>query len=129
MWQGLLSGRFSLIVGVRSAVLLPFSNLGLVLIDEEHEFSFKQFEPAPRYHARDVAQVLAKLHSAKVLMGTATPSFESYFLAKEGRYGFVTLNERYGSANLPKVEFADLSAHRRGRLNLRYQRKQGNERQ
>ncbi len=113
VWRGLLAGRFSLIVGVRSSVFLPFEHLGLVIVDEEHEFSYKQYEPAPRYHARDVAQVLARFHSAKVLMGTATPSFESYYLATEGKYGYVTLTERYGEAVLPKVNFADLITERK----------------
>ena len=113
VWRGLISGRFPLVVGVRSAVFLPFDNLGLVIVDEEHEYSYKQFDPAPRYHARDVAQVLARIQSAKVLMGTATPSFESYYLAQEGKYGYVFLNERYGSANLPQIIYADLSRERK----------------
>jgi primosomal protein N' (replication factor Y) len=113
VWRGLLSGRFSLIVGVRSSVFLPFQHLGLVIVDEEHEFSYKQYDPAPRYHARDVAQVLARLHSSKVLMGTATPSFESFYLAREGMYGYVTLDERYGEAALPKISFADLAKERK----------------
>lgn len=113
VWKGLLEGRFSLIVGVRSSVFLPFDQLGLVIIDEEHEFSYKQFEPAPRYHARDVAQVLAKLHSAKVLMGSATPSFESYFLAHGGKFGYTVLNERYGAAKLPEISYSDLIRERK----------------
>ncbi|MCG8311010.1 MAG: primosomal protein N' [Cytophagales bacterium] len=113
VWKGLISGRFSLIVGVRSAVFLPFDHLGLVIVDEEHEYSYKQFDPAPRYHARDVAQVLARIHSAKVLLGTATPSFESYYLAQEGKYGYVALNERYGKASLPQMIFADLALERK----------------
>lgn len=113
VWKGLLEGRFSLIVGVRSSVFLPFDQLGLVIIDEEHEFSYKQFEPAPRYHARDVAQVLAKLHSAKVLMGSATPSFESYFLARGGKFGYAVLNERYGAAKLPEISYSDLIRERK----------------
>lgn len=113
VWRGLLQGRFPLIVGVRSSVFLPFEHLGLIIVDEEHEFSYKQYDPAPRYHARDVAQVLARLHSAKVLMGTATPSFESFYLAQAGKYGYVTLNERYGEAVLPKISYADLIAERR----------------
>jgi primosomal protein N' (replication factor Y) len=94
-------------------VFLPFDHLGLVIVDEEHEFSYKQYDPAPRYHARDVAQVLARLHSAKVLMGTATPSFESFYLAREGMYGYVNLEERFGEASLPKVSFADLAKERK----------------
>ncbi len=113
IWKGIISKRFSLIIGVRSAILLPFDNLGLIIVDEEHEFSYKQFEPAPRYHARDAAQVLARLHAAKVLMGTATPSFESFFLAQEGKYGYMQLNERYGEATLPKIRFADLALERK----------------
>jgi len=113
VWKGLISGRFSLIVGVRSSVFLPFSSLGLVVVDEEHEFSYKQYDPAPRYHARNVAQVLAKLHNAKVLMGTATPSFESFYLAREGKYGYVTIEERFGAAKLPQISFADLAKERK----------------
>ena len=113
VWKGLISGRFSLIVGVRSSVFLPFNNLGLIIVDEEHEFSYKQFDPAPRYHARDVAQVLGRIHASKVLMGTATPSFESFYLAREGMYGYVTLEERYGQATLPKISFADLVMERK----------------
>ncbi len=113
VWKGLIEGRFPLIVGVRSSVFLPFDNLGLVIVDEEHEFSYKQYEPAPRYHARDVAQVLGRIHNAKVLMGTATPSVETFWLARERRYGYVELNERYGEAILPKIIFADLARERR----------------
>ena len=113
VWKGLIAGRFPLIIGVRSSIFLPFDNLGLVIVDEEHEFSYKQYDPAPRYHARDAAQVLARIHSAKVLMGTATPSIESFYLAREGRYGYVTLNERYGKAKLPKIIFADLALERK----------------
>jgi primosomal protein N' (replication factor Y) len=113
VWKGLISGRFSLIVGVRSAIFLPFDNLGLVIVDEEHEFSYKQYDPAPRYHARDAAQVMAQIHSAKVLMGTATPSFESFYLAQERKYGYVSLTERYGEAQLPKIIFADLAKERK----------------
>ncbi|NJN25417.1 MAG: primosomal protein N' [Cyclobacteriaceae bacterium] len=113
VWRGLMAGKFPLIVGVRSSVFLPFDNLSLIIVDEEHEFSYKQYDPAPRYHARDVAQVLAKIHSAKVLMGTATPSFESFYLAQEKKYGYVLLAERYGKATLPKTIFADLSKERK----------------
>ncbi len=113
VWKGLIEGRFPLIVGVRSSVFLPFDNLGLVIVDEEHEFSYKQYEPAPRYHARDVAQMLGRIHNAKVLMGTATPSIETFWLAREKRYGYAELNERYGEAILPKIIFADLAKERR----------------
>lgn len=113
VWKGLISGRFQLIVGVRSSIFLPFDNLGLVIVDEEHEFSYKQYDPAPRYHARDAAQVLARIHSAKVLMGTATPSLESFYLAQERKFGYVSLTERYGVAELPKIIFADLALERK----------------
>lgn len=99
----------SLILGARSAVFLPFSNLGLVIVDEEHETSFKQFEPAPRYHARDSAIVLASIHGAKTLLGSATPSYESVYNAKTGKYGYVTINERYGGMQLPEITTASLS--------------------
>lgn len=99
----------SLILGARSAVFLPFSNLGLVIVDEEHETSFKQFEPAPRYHARDSAIVLASIHGAKTLLGSATPSYESLYNAQTGKYGYVTINERYGGMQLPEITTASLS--------------------
>jgi primosomal protein N' (replication factor Y) len=89
-------------------LFLPFSNLGLVLVDEEHEQTFKQQDPAPRYHARDAAIVLAKSHQAKVLLGSATPSLESYYNAQIGKYGKVLLSERYGNAQLPEIELVDL---------------------
>jgi len=113
VWKGVLNGRFQLILGVRSSVFLPFDNLGLIIVDEEHESSFKQFEPAPRYHARDVAQVLAQIHNSKVLLGSATPSIESYFLARSGKYGLVGLEKRFGDSNLPSIQFADIRKSRR----------------
>jgi primosomal protein N' (replication factor Y) len=95
------------VVGVRSSVFLPFSRLGLIIVDEEHESSFKQVDPAPRYHARDVAMVLANQQGAKVLLGSATPSLESYYQAKQGKYGLVVLKERFGAAQLPRMELID----------------------
>ncbi len=112
VWQGVLSGRFSLVVGVRSSVLLPFDNLGLVIVDEEHESSYKQFDPAPRYHARDVALVLAQMHHAKTLLGSATPSVESYHYAQQGKYGLVNLSERFGKVALPEFELIDTAKAR-----------------
>ncbi len=108
VWQGILDGRYPLVVGVRSAVLLPFENLGLIIIDEEHEISYKQFDPAPRYHARDTALVLSKLHHAKTLLGSATPSIESYYNALQGKYGLVSLYKRFGKAQLPEIELVDI---------------------
>lgn len=95
------------ILGVRSSVFLPFDNLGLIIIDEEHENTYKQFDPAPRYHARDSALVLARLHGAKTLMGTATPSIESFYNAKRGKYGLVNLEQRYKNIKLPEVVIVD----------------------
>lgn len=106
-----------LIVGARSSLFLPFGNLGLVIIDEEHEGSFKQYDPAPRYHARDTAMVLAKLHEAKVLLGSATPSFESFYNAKQNKYGYVTLTKRFGDMALPEIQCVDLKdAYRKKKM-------------
>ncbi len=102
-----------LIIGARSSVFLPFSNLGLVIVDEEHETSFKQFDPSPRYHARDTAIVLAKMHKAKVLLGSATPSLESYQNAQNQKFGLVQLFKRYGDMPLPEITCVDLKEARR----------------
>lgn len=113
VWQKQLSAApYDIIVGVRSSVFLPFRRLGLVIIDEEHETSFKQQEPAPRYHARSVALVLARQSGAKTLLGTATPSLESYYNAQTGKYGMVTLTERYGQVQLPEIEVVDIRDRR-----------------
>lgn len=96
------------VLGARSAVFLPIPRIGLIIVDEEHEPSYKQAEPAPRYHARAAAIVLAKEHRAKVLLGTATPSMESYFLALKGVYGLVSLTERFGGVELPDIKLVDL---------------------
>jgi primosomal protein N' (replication factor Y) len=96
------------VLGARSAVFLPIQDLGLVIVDEEHETSYKQEEPAPRYHARAAAIVLAQAHGAKVLLGSATPSVESYYLAEKGTYGLVTLRERYAGLQLPRITLIDL---------------------
>ncbi|MEZ0485785.1 replication restart helicase PriA [Fibrella aquatica] len=103
VWKGVVSGQFQFVIGVRSAVFLPFDNLGLIIVDEEHETSYKQHDPAPRYHARDVAMMMAHWQQAKVLLGSATPSIETYYQAKQGRYGLVELFQRYGDANLPFI--------------------------
>lgn len=113
VWNGVLSGKFKFVVGVRSSVFLPFDNLGLIIVDEEHDTSYKQQEPAPRYHARDVALVIAHMHHAKILMGSATPSVESYYQAQNGKYGYVKIDKRYGDARLPEVVLADLNQERR----------------
>ncbi len=103
------------ILGARSALFLPFTRLGLVIVDEEHDSSFKQTEPAPRYHGRDAAIYLAHLHGAKVLLGTATPSVESYRHARSGKYGLVELTERFGGLALPTVELVDMRAEAKER--------------
>ncbi|MGC1243816.1 MAG: primosomal protein N' [Chryseosolibacter sp.] len=113
VWNGILSGKFKFVIGVRSSIFLPFDNLGLIIVDEEHDASYKQQEPAPRYHARDVAMVLAQLHHAKVLLGSATPSVESYFHAKQNKYGLVKLDKRFGDASLPEVVLANMAHERR----------------
>lgn len=96
--------EYKIIVGARSALFLPFQNLGLIIVDEEHESSYKQQDPAPRYHARDAALFLANnIHHCSILLGSATPSIESYFNAKNGKYDYVELNERFGEANLPSI--------------------------
>lgn len=108
VWQGVLKGKYDFVVGVRSSVFLPFDSLGLVIVDEEHEPSYKQFDPSPRFHARDAAIMLAWLHQAKSLLGSATPSFESFHNVETGKYGYVTLDRRYGNAQLPAFHLANL---------------------
>nr|WP_232541265.1 primosomal protein N' [Spirosoma endbachense] len=107
VWKGVVSGQYQFVVGVRSAVFLPFDNLGLIIVDEEHETSYKQHDPAPRYHARDVAIMLAHWQQAKVLLGSATPSLETYYQARQGRYGLVELFQRFGEATLPNIVLVD----------------------
>ena len=117
IWQKQLSNEpYEVILGARSAVFLPFQRLGLVIIDEEHENSFKQQDPAPRYHARSVAIVLAQMYGAKTLLGTATPSIESYRNAQLGKYGLVTLSQRYKDIQLPTREVVDIKDLRRRKL-------------
>lgn len=114
IWRRLLSTNEPLVVlGVRSSVFLPFARLGLIIVDEEHEASFKQYDPAPRYNARDAALVLAQMHGAKSLLGSATPSVETYYKATNGKYGLVSLSERFEGATLPDVEIVDMSAMRK----------------
>jgi len=119
VWNNVLnnSPKAQIILGARSSVLLPFQNLGLVIVDEEHEPSFKQFDPAPRYHARDTAIVLADLFKAKTLLGSATPSLESYHNAKQNKYGFVELNYRYNDILMPEIELVDIrDKHKRKQM-------------
>ena len=117
IWKKQLSDNpYKVILGVRSSVFLPFQNLGLIIIDEEHETSFKQQDPAPRYHARSVAVMLAKMYNAKTLLGTATPSMESYYNASQGKYGLVELTTRFKDIALPKIEIIDVKDLRRRKI-------------
>jgi len=113
VWNGVLSGRFKLVIGVRSSIFLPFENLGLIIVDEEHDASYKQQDPAPRYIARDVALIMGQMHHAKVLLGTATPSCETYYQASRSKIGFVELDVRFGEAQLPTIAFANLVRERK----------------
>lgn len=114
IWKKMLTSNQPLVVlGARSSIFLPFAHLGLVVVDEEHESSFKQYDPAPRYNARDAALMLAKMHGAKAVLGSATPAIETYFKAKEGKYGLVSLSQRYEGAQLPDVEIIDLKEMRK----------------
>ena len=108
VWQGVLSGRFQMVVGVRSAVFLPFHNLSLVIVDEEHEPSYKQYDPAPRYNARETALMMAHLQGAKTLLGSATPSIETYYNCKTERWGLVNMHKRFGEAQLPTIELINV---------------------
>lgn len=112
IWNKIRTGELKIILGARSALFLPFSNLGMVVVDEEHDTSYKQQEPAPRYHARDAAIYYASLFGARVLLGSATPSVETYFNATAGKYGLVELMERYGQVRLPEIVIVDTKALR-----------------
>lgn len=108
IWNNVLNDKsYDVIIGVRSSIFLPFRQLGLVIIDEEHESSYKQYDPSPRYHARNAAIVLASMHGAKTLLGTATPSIESYFNAQTGKYGLVELHQRHEEMQLPEIVVVD----------------------
>ena len=119
IWQKQLSdGGYDIILGVRSSVFLPFRNLGLIIVDEEHENTYKQQDPAPRYHARNAAIVLAALYGAKTLLGTATPSIETWYNAMSGKYGLVELKERYKEIQLPEIISVDIKElQRKKRMN------------
>jgi primosomal protein N' (replication factor Y) len=107
MWNKIKTGETRIVLGARSALFLPFKELGLIVVDEEHDASFKQQDPAPRYNARDAAIFYASLFNAKVLLGSATPSIETYYNAQKGKYGLVELNERFGGIHLPIIEIID----------------------
>ena len=116
IWQhvaGTGSQSFNVLLGARSAMFLPFNNLGLIIIDEEHDASYKQYDPAPRYNARDAAVFLASMHGAKVLLGSATPAIESFYNASQGKYGLSSLTERFGGLLLPQVKLVNLKDEHR----------------
>lgn len=120
VWKSIVnkSEKAQIILGARSAIFLPFQNLGLILVDEEHEASYKQYDPAPRYLARDAAVVLAHLHAAKTLLGSATPAIETQYNVKKNKYGFVALNERFGGVQLPIISCIDLKeAYKKKQMN------------
>lgn len=111
-------GKYQLILGARSALLLPFNNLGLIVVDEEHDSSYKQMDPAPRYHARDCAIILSRLHGAKTLLGTATPSLETFYNVQQQKYGYVSLTKRFAQSVLPDVWVVDMvESSRQGKTN------------
>ncbi len=118
VWNNVLhrKAKAQIVIGARSSLFLPFHDLGLVIVDEEHEPSFKQYSPSPRYHARDSVVVLANLHRAKVMLGSATPSLETYFNAQNGKYGLVHLKERFGNVQMPEIELVDIKDKSKRRL-------------
>jgi len=117
VWNNVVGqkSKAQIVIGARSALFLPFSNLGLLIVDEEHEGSFKQFDPAPRYHARDAAIVLANLHKANILLGSATPSIESFNNAKTGKFGYAEITRRFGNVLMPEIELVDIKEQSRKR--------------
>ncbi len=120
VWNGVLAGRFQVVVGVRSAVFLPFDNLALTIVDEEHESSYKQYDPAPRYNAREVALMMAHFQGSKTLLGSATPAVETYYQARAGRYGLVSLTKRFGEAGLPEIVLVDTRKSREQKTMLNH---------
>ncbi|MFX0556785.1 replication restart helicase PriA [Maribacter sp. CXY002] len=117
VWNNVLNEKpkAQIVIGARSSLFLPYKNLGLLIVDEEHESSFKQFDPSPRYHARDAAIVLANLHEANILLGSATPSIESYYNVQIGKYGYAEINRRFGNVLMPDMELVDIKEAQRKR--------------
>jgi primosomal protein N' (replication factor Y) len=115
VWNNVLENKpvAQIVIGARSALFLPFKDLGLVIVDEEHESSFKQYDPAPRYHARDAAIVLGNLHGSDILLGSATPSVESFYNVKVGKYGYAHIERRYGNVLMPDMELVDIKEQSR----------------
>jgi primosomal protein N' (replication factor Y) (superfamily II helicase) len=112
IWKGIVEGKIKCVVGVRSSIFLPFDNLGLIVVDEEHDTSYKQDRP-PRYHARNAALILAKIHHAKILMGSATPSVETWYHARQGTYGFVSLPVRFNETAMPEIRLVNIGQERK----------------
>lgn len=108
IWNNTLADQYDIVIGARSTLFVPLDEIGLIIVDEEHESSYKQHDPQPRYHARDAAVVLANQIGAKVLLGSATPALESYFNASKERFGLVSMEKRFGNVQLPEVFVADL---------------------
>ena len=117
VWNNIVAkkSKAQLVIGARSSLFLPFSELGLIIVDEEHESSFKQFDPAPRYHARDAAIVLGNLHGANVILGSATPSVETFRNARTGKYGYASIARRFGNVMMPEIELVDIKEQARKR--------------
>lgn len=113
IWHKVLRGEYKVLLGARSALFLPFQHLGLVIVDEEHDNSYKQTDPAPRYQARDSAIMLAQMHGAKVILGSATPSVETMFNAKKGKFGLVEMKSRFGEASLPSFQLVNMKTARK----------------
>jgi primosomal protein N' (replication factor Y) len=116
IWNHVLNNdpnKYRIVMGARSSIFLPFQNLGLIIVDEEHESSFKQYDPSPRYNAKDSSIVLGLLHKAKIVLGSATPSIESYYNAKSGKFGLVELSQRFGGVQLPEIFCADIKQEKR----------------
>lgn len=120
IWNKVKNGTFKIVLGARSAVFLPFLNLKLIVVDEEHEPSYKQYDPAPRYQARDAAIYLAYLHQAKVVLGSATPSLESYYNAQQGKYGLVEMKERFGGVELPHQQVISIAEETKKKTMVSY---------
>lgn len=130
VWHNILENKnkAQIIIGARSSLFMPFQNLGLIIVDEEHESSFKQYDPAPRYHARDAAIVLAKLHNASILLGSATPSIESYYNVQNRKYSYASIQRRYGNVLMPEIELVDIKEQtRKKRMKGRFSERLFNE--
>ena len=114
-WRRILNGKSKVVIGARSALFSPLKNLGIIVVDEEHDASFKQFDMVPKYNARDSAIVLGNLNKVPVILGSATPSIESMYNALNGKYKLLNLPERIDNAKLPKIELVNISVERKNK--------------